>query len=57
MKDLDAPILVCLFAFLMALVYSVYFVEEKKNYREIRLPIWLKIETGVPLKKWGSGIR
>ena len=56
MKDLDAPILVCLFAFLMAMIYGAYTVEEE-IYEEIVLPVWPTSATGVPMERWGSGIR
>ena len=56
MRDLDAPILVCLFAFLIAMVYGAYNVEEK-IYDEIVLPVWPTAATGLPMERWGSGIR
>ena len=56
MKDIDAPILVCLFAFLMAMIYGAYTVDEK-IYEEVVLPVWPMASTGVPMERWGSGIR
>ena len=56
MKAIDAPILVCLFALLMAMIYGAYTVAEK-IYEEIVLPVWPTAATGLPMERWGSGIR
>jgi len=55
-RDIDAPILVCLFALLLAMIYGAYTVDEK-IYEEIVLPVWPTSATGVPMERWGSGIR
>ena len=56
MRDIDKPILVCLIALLLAMVYGAYNVDEKV-YEEVVLPVWPMASTGVPMERWGSGIR
>jgi len=56
MRDIDKPILVCLIALLLAMVYGSYDAEEK-IYEEIVLPVWPMSSTGIPMERWGSGIR
>ena len=56
MRDIDKPILVGLIALLLAMIYGAYTVDEKV-YEEIVLPVWPTSATGVPIERWGSGIR
>ena len=56
MRDIDKPILVGLIALLLAMIYGAYTVDEKV-YEEIVLPVWPTSSTGIPMERWGSGIR
>ena len=56
MKEMDSAIIGCLFALFIALIYGAYHVDEKV-FNEISLPVWPTAAAGVPMERWGSGIR